>query len=137
MISIDFTKPRTSWVAHALLIILFIVLHGERIETFGMSKIVGHAWHFNNFAPFLTFLSLIIFLLGYSAMGLLKMEVNKVMSLFNLSFILNATVLFDGLSIAMALFAMNMFITNVILSIKIKMIEKKKSLEYNFLIFAV
>jgi hypothetical protein len=94
----DFTRPKTLLLSplialaasFAVLLIAFLFLSGSSsMGTYGANKTIGWAWGImNDIAALSAIASVLLYVAGYAILWILRMQVNKTVSIINLCFLL-------------------------------------------------
>lgn len=138
----DLRKPKTllflpllAITVSILAIILFTAIsYTGAVGTWGVNKTVGWAWEFADIASLLSILSIILFVIGYVILWILRMRLNKIVSIIQLSLLLAlpAVWLFEHINYKYLLTFLTAFgvilflIINTVLAIVYKLAGKQK-----------
>ena len=140
----DFTKPKTLLLSplmalaasFAVLLIAFLFLSGSgSIGTYGINKTIGWGNQFSDMATVAAVLSIIIFVLGYVILWIVRMHLNRIVSIVGLCLLLMLPVIWtiehinfkSTFTFLTASGVIVTFIVNTVFAIRYKLRDKQVS----------
>jgi len=140
----DFTKPKTLLLSplmalaasFAVLLIAFLFLSGSgSIGTYGINKTIGWGYQFSDMATVAAVLSIIIFVLGYVILWIVRMHLNRIVSIVGLCLLLMLPVIWtiehinfkSTFTFLTASGVIVTFIVNTVFAIRYKLRDKQVS----------